>query len=168
MRVEYQGKSILLTGDAEEDDLDPDKPGSSGCGGLLFRLLNSQAAFPLLLNTDILKAAHHGARNGSMESFLKRVSPLFTVISAGSPETRSTVSSGFHAFFFGHPNEESIAEFEKFTTASRTEKTVTTLTAPKKLKQRQIKRAVYATVWDGTIVISIGTSGAIQATTTEN
>jgi len=167
VRVEYRGKSLLLMGDAEEDDKDRDKPGV-GCGGLLFRLLNSQASFPTLLNADVLKAAHHGAKNGTMETFVKKVSPLFTIISAGSPDTRSTKSSSFHAWFFGHPNEESIAEYEKFTTASRTEKMVKTLIAPKRTIQRQIKRGVYATVWDGDIVVSVSESGAIQVNTGEN
>jgi competence protein ComEC len=64
LMLEYQGKRILLTGDAEAPTEDK-----------LGQLLNLQA--------DYLKVAHHGSDSSSTSAFLDRVKPRMAFISVG-------------------------------------------------------------------------------------
>lgn len=79
VRMDHGEFSMLFTGDAEEDELD--------------FLADNHAA---LLDVDVLKASHHGSRNGYTDKFLEKVSPKVVVISAGV--------NGNHK----HPNKEAV------------------------------------------------------------
>ena len=50
---------------------------------------------------EVLKAAHHGSRNSSVEAFLKQVRPKYTIISAGVENS------------YGHPHRETIERLRK-------------------------------------------------------
>lgn len=65
-RLDHGQNSILLTGDIEK----------SVERRLLFE-------FPDLIDTDILKVAHHGSKTSSLEEFLRAVSPEIAVIQVG-------------------------------------------------------------------------------------
>lgn len=159
MRVEYAGKSFLLTGDAETED----KEGRNlGCGGLIFRLLDERAAFPELLDVDVLKVAHHGSRFSTAEIFLQKVAPDFAVLSAGKTTTRSAGGGApFHAYFFGHPNESVVQQLENATARSRAPVNVTTMTKGRTIfsENRRIEKAIYCTGWDGDVVFSVERDG---------
>lgn len=53
------------------------------------------------LESEVLKAGHHGSRTSSEESFVRKVSPQFAIISAGLDNR------------YGHPHEEVISLFKK-------------------------------------------------------
>jgi competence protein ComEC len=89
LRLVHGAVSVLLAGDVEalaESDL-------------------SQSSAPL--QADLLKAPHHGSRTSSTDAFLRRVSPRFTVFSAGAG----------NRFGFPHPDVVARTPGEKFTTA---------------------------------------------------
>lgn len=161
MRVEYKGKSFLLTGDAEEND----KEGRSlGCGGLLFRLMNARAAFPELLDVDVLKVAHHGSRNGTIEQLLAKVTPEYAVISAGDNHLFQTRGS-FSAWDHGHPNEQSVGRLEMSVARDRQPKTVTVMAKQESpLIDKLMTKAIYSTGWDGDIVFSVTAGGQLSVT----
>ncbi len=81
LRLIYKNTSILFTGDIESD---AEK-----------HILGST----FLLDSDILKVAHHGSRNSSSQDFLKTVSPSVCVVSTGRNS-------------FGHPSQETINRIE--------------------------------------------------------
>ena len=58
------------------------------------RIVNTH--LPPELRADVLKAGHHGSKTSSGESFVKSVSPAYTVISAGKDNR------------YGHPHKEVI------------------------------------------------------------
>ena len=66
--------SALLTGDSEVEEL------------------NGWMAAGLIPDVDVLKAAHHGARNGVTPGWLDRTKPEVVVISVGATNS------------YGHPN----------------------------------------------------------------
>ena len=66
VRIDFGDFSMLFTGDAEDELRD-------------FLVANHSD----LLDVDVLKAAHHGANNGTSASWLAAVSPERVVISAG-------------------------------------------------------------------------------------
>ncbi|MDO8424330.1 MAG: ComEC/Rec2 family competence protein [bacterium] len=55
-----------------------------------------------VLDSDVLKAGHHGSKTSSSEEFLEKVSPSFVVISSGRDNS------------YGHPHPEVLARFEKY------------------------------------------------------
>lgn len=75
LRIDYGVRSFLFTGDAEADEEQ----------ALLEKI-------PDLLNTDLLKVAHHGSASSSTEAFLAAVDPELAVISASADNS------------FGHPS----------------------------------------------------------------
>ena len=165
MRVEYKGTSFLLLGDAEEDD----KEGSKvGCGGLLFRLLDKTAAFPSLLNVDVYKVAHHGARNGTIDQLLAKAKPAYVVISAGD-NTKDQTRGNFSAWDHGHPNSDSVDKLEKKTQKKRDAKSVTVMSKQESpVLTRTMTKAIYSTGWDGDIVFSVDASGVLSPPTLSN
>ena len=76
-KLEYGEKSFLLTGDS------PMKTEN-----ILIKL------DPSSLDSDVLKAGHHGSRTSTSLSFTKLVSPEYTVISSGKDNS------------YGHPHQE--------------------------------------------------------------
>lgn len=78
IRVEFQGKSILLTGDSVGRHIDD--PNSTCIAAERFMLDNMNN---VPFRSDVLVAAHHGADNGSSTPFLEAVQPKFVVCSAG-------------------------------------------------------------------------------------
>ena len=86
VRLEFGHFSMLFTGDAEEKEL-------------RFLVENH----PELLDVDVLKASHHGSRNGFTDEFLSVITPTHVVISAG-------VHRGFR-----HPHPEAVEAYERAT-----------------------------------------------------
>lgn len=83
-RLSYGKNSILFMGDAEKS-------------------LEYQMIFQgEKLDSDILKAGHHGSKTSSSEEFLKAVSPQAAIISAGRKNR------------YGHPHQEVLERLEKF------------------------------------------------------
>lgn len=82
----YRNFSMLLTGDieavAEEEILKE------------YKNLN-------ILNSTILKVAHHGSKSSSTQNFIEKVNPKIALIGVGKNNT------------FGHPNEGVIERLEK-------------------------------------------------------
>ncbi len=75
------GSSVLLTGDAG------------------FKIEDKLIAGNANLNSDILKASHHGSKYATSSGFLKAVSPEIAVISSGKNS-------------YGHPHKELISRIE--------------------------------------------------------
>jgi competence protein ComEC len=57
---------------------------------------------PLTLQSDVLKAAHHGSKNSNSQEFVAAVSPQYAVISVGKDNK------------YGHPNQETLDTLKNF------------------------------------------------------
>lgn len=83
LRVVMGKNSFLLTGDAEiEEEMDMIKSG-----------------YPL--QSDVLKAGHHGSKNSSGKDFLRAVSPKTVIVSCGRDNS------------YGHPSTEALERFSQ-------------------------------------------------------
>lgn len=78
MRVLFKNHSVVLTGDAEEEQE------------------KEMAASGNNLKGDFLKAGHHGSRTASTEAFLDEVDPETVIIQCGKENS------------FGHPHKETL------------------------------------------------------------
>ena len=83
LKVQYNGKKILLTGDAEKEAEEI--------------LLQSD----LNLSADVLKIGHHGSKTSSTKSFLQAVKPEKAIITTGVKNS------------FGHPHLEVLERLEE-------------------------------------------------------
>ena len=89
VRVVYGGASFLLTGDVFS-------------AGERWLLRSGQ-----VLDSDVLKVAHHGSKTSSSAPFLSAVSPRAAIISAGRDNR------------FGHPDPDIVERLEEIMPASR-------------------------------------------------
>jgi len=89
LKVTYGDVSMLLTGDAEKQSEN--------------YILSTDAD----ISAQILKAGHHGSKNGSTNNFLNAVSPETVIISAGTTETGNS---------YGHPHTAFLKRIVKVVT----------------------------------------------------
>lgn len=78
IRIVYGDTSVLLTGDAEY----PEEMDIAGSGRNI--------------HSDVLHAGHHGSNSSSSREFLRKVSPVFAVVSCGENND------------YGHPGEHAL------------------------------------------------------------
>lgn len=86
-KLKYKDLSMLFTGDIEEI---AEK-----------QILQKYKNDIKVLNSTILKVAHHGSKSSSIEEFLKVVNPKIALIGVGENNT------------FGHPNSGVLERLEK-------------------------------------------------------
>lgn len=84
LKIEYGDFDMLLTGDVEgEGERLLAESGGLGC-------------------VDVLKVAHHGSKNSTLEAFLDRTRPNTALISAGKGNS------------YGHPHRETLERLEEY------------------------------------------------------
>ena len=86
-KLNYKNFSMLFTGDIEQEAENK----------IVFKYKNTK-----ILNSTIIKVAHHGSKSSSTEDFLKLVQPQIALIGVGANNT------------FGHPNSEIINKIENY------------------------------------------------------
>jgi competence protein ComEC len=79
--LKYKNKSFLFMGDAEKE-VENDLVGDINC--------------------DVLKVGHHGSSSSTSETFLKKTSPSYAVISCGKGND------------YGHPHKETLEKLKNF------------------------------------------------------
>ncbi|MEK7613273.1 MAG: MBL fold metallo-hydrolase [Patescibacteria group bacterium] len=110
LRVAYGGHSFLLTGDAPHS-----------IEKYLFSIYGKN------LESDVLKAGHHGSRTSSNETFVKAVNPSYVVFSRGCDNR------------YGHPSRDVVELFKRLSVTAFdtcTNGTVTFVADGKSLKVR--------------------------------
>ena len=88
LALEYQKRHFLFTGDVE------------GAGEEA--LTQELKEYYQNVQWDFLKAAHHGSKNSTKETFLESVHPKYTLISSGRNNR------------YGHPHKETLKRLEKY------------------------------------------------------
>ena len=86
-RLEYFDFKMLFTGDIEQI-----------AEGVILNKYNSNN----LLESIVLKVAHHGSKTSTTEDFLRKVKPQIALIGVGKDNK------------FGHPNDEVLERFQKY------------------------------------------------------
>jgi competence protein ComEC len=147
IRVDFGHASFLFTGDLETEAI----------GTLLQNYANSA-----VLDVDVWHVGHHGSYNGTTSALLARiVHPEIAVISMGSCED----TGQWTARAYGHPRKPAIDELKWAITRHRPARRVYVATAVNNFYATTMRDAIYATGWDGTIVIRAGADGSYVVTT---
>lgn len=137
-RVDFGAASVLLPGDMEI-------PGLRG-------LVTDRGP---LLDVDVLQVGHHGSHNGTTPDLLRAVSPEFAVMAVGPAARRHS----WTAWQYGHPRAALLDLLEAHVTGTRTPVVVPIGSAMKTFSEHTVDRAVYATAWDGTVVLEATAAG---------
>lgn len=144
IRVDFGKASFLLMGNLQEDGLNQ---------------LGHWSYPSRLLDVDVLKVPGHGSAESASPGILKVVSPRIAVLSVG-PYNRTW---GFTAFKVGHPRLSAIKMLQQYVSTKRLpQKAFHVATGPRKYKKHWISQSVYATAWDGNVVIEAATNGWIR------
>lgn len=146
IRVDYGAASFLFPGDLE----------NAGIARLTSRLAN-----PADLDVDVYEVNHHGAANGTTAAWLAALTPKVAVISMGP----STTQQQWTAWAYGHPRKVTVDLLEASVSMTRTPVSEPVAPAVKNFTPRLIDRAIYATGWDGDVVVTAAPDGTLEVAT---
>jgi len=141
-RIDFGAASVLITGDLEEV--------------AIRTLVASPAAASL--DVDVYVVGHHGSHNGTTRDLLAAMSPAWAVLNVG-PSSRH---GAWTAWQYGHPRQPTIDLLEQEVSAAREPVTKPVGIAVKRFTDTLIDDAIYATGWDGSLVLEAGADGTIR------
>ena len=140
LRVDFGNASMLLTGDLEQ----------RGITGLLAKYQGTG-----ILDVDVYLVGHHGAANATTDALLQAVTPKMAVISMGVPER----ATNWTAWAYGHPRKAIVQQLLGKVSEPRASRRVSVATGTRTFEQISVGKAIFATGWDGTIVLEADTAG---------
>lgn len=145
VRVDFGESSALFTGDLQD----------RGIEKLLYYFGESD-----LLDVDIYQVGHHGSHNATTIELVKSMSPELAVISMSDPNYKGSSKS---AWGYGHPRKDIVEMIQN---------NILDLRAPsvrkkvakksKNFKNMLITKRIYATGWDGDIIVNANSNGLIE------
>jgi competence protein ComEC len=139
LRVQLGRFSALFTGDLE----------TQGIQDLL-----AQTA-PEALDVDLYHVGHHGSHNATTAALLAALTPATAVISMGSP----TREASYSAWHYGHPRAPVVALLAASLSGRAERRSVLVATGQHAFESMEIDAALYATGWDGDVVIRAEADG---------
>lgn len=151
IRVKLGAAAWLVTGDLEE----------VGIARLVGRFKNSDT-----LRATVLTVGHHGSKNATTKALLDAVRPRNALISCGRWNEGIGSDSPFTTYNYGHPHKSVLDLLQMTITASREPLTIKAGLASKTFSNYAIKKAIYCTAWDGSLVTDAYQSG--QTTTRQS
>jgi competence protein ComEC len=141
VRIDYGKASFLFLGDMEVEDQ-----------AILIEKYRGTA----MLDVDVFQVAHHGSYNGTTDQTLMALTPKIAVIGVGDPTSRDM----WTAYKYGHPRSPAIDALEAGISEPRTPAVDEPVASSVgHFANRHIDKAIYATAWDGDIVVSADASG---------
>jgi competence protein ComEC len=133
MKIEYGEASVFLTGDMEVPAIKS--------------MMEKYDAG--MFDTDIYLAGHHGSLNGTTTELIRAIKPEMSVIAVGD----TVLQSSWTAWAYGHPNKSLVNMLALNTSGKRARVEVPVGNGAKKFMPIGIEQAIYATAWDGDIVL---------------
>jgi competence protein ComEC len=149
IRIDYGAASFLFPGDLENAGID--------------RLLAKQAMRPEL-DVDVYEVNHHGAANGTTDEWLAALTPKIAIISMGP----STVQAPWTGWAYGHPRRVTVDLLERHVSLARPPVTEPVADGAKRFSQETIDKAIYATGWDGDVVVTAAPDGTFTTGTSRH
>lgn len=139
-RIDFGAASLLITGDLQEDAIE----------SMIEHYRGSS-----LLNADVYLVGHHASHNGTTEELLQAITPKIAAIAMGVPSREVQWS----AWAYGHPRKDIVDMLENHVQLPRDAITVQVATGVQTFVRKRIAHAIYATGWDGSVVLEADTAG---------
>ncbi len=141
LRVEVGASALLISGDLQ----------MPGIQALLAKHDGTDA-----LDVDVLGVSHHGAWNGVSAALLAALTPEIALIACG--DARRELE--WTAWAYGHPRRGVVELLVHAVTGKRPPKRVRVAEAVKRFIVMPIYKAVYATSWDGDVIVEMRADGS--------
>jgi competence protein ComEC len=141
IRVDYDEASMLITGDLEENAIE----------SLLEKVEGTS-----MLDADVYLVGHHGSKNGTTLDLLDAITPEIALIGMGE----SGRETSWTAWAYGHPNKGILDKLQSKVSGTRSPQQVQAGNGAKNFISYTVSKAIYATGWDGDIVLEGNSSGA--------
>lgn len=139
VRVDFGESSFLFTGDLEDAAIET----------LVHWYRDTDT-----LDVDVYQVGHHGSFNGTTDGLLTAMSPNMAVISCGKWFSGRRTLRGFNTFSYGHPRETIVEKLTSSVSGQRgSPKKVMVASKARKFHEDEVSKAVYATAWDGHVLI---------------
>ncbi len=120
------------------------------------------------LDVDVLMVGHHGAKNATTHNFLDAVTPNYAVISCGQWDD-STSGGKFNTYNYGHPTDSALNMLAAHVPYKRSHPiTVKAGLKAKTFIDVTVSKRIYATPWDGDIVIRATSDGKYRTQLSSN
>jgi beta-lactamase superfamily II metal-dependent hydrolase len=144
VRVTFGSSSFLFTGDLEVAGLET----------------LQQSCDSTVLDNDVLRVGHHGAANATTPDYLKAVTPDYAIISCGKWDFGLNSRGNFNTYCYGHPRINILDQLDSALVAYRPKSiTVKAATGAKNFIDYTIRKQIYATPWDDTIMLQADDKG---------
>jgi competence protein ComEC len=140
LRVELGHSSLLVSGDLQT-------PGIKA-------LLAKHAGTPAL-DADVWEVGHHGSPNGMSDALVAAISPAIALIACGDRHREHD----WTAWKYGHPRRMVVEALAHAVTDRRRPKRVDVAEAVERFMELPLYKAVYATGWDGDVVVELAADG---------
>ncbi len=155
IRVDYGSGSVLFTGDLEKEAIEE----------LVARYQGSRT-----LDVDVYQVGHHGSADGTTRELVAAMSPKLAVISMG-PHCRvgmDWTGGSWVARSYGHPRRSVVEILEAgVRLRDRADPIVQIATAPRRFVPMTLTKKIYATGWDGTVVVKVQKDGWVELVETQ-
>lgn len=150
IRVDFGQSSFLFQGDLER----------KGIAALVDYYKDTAT-----LHADVLKAGHHGSANATNDGLLGAVRPQLAVIMVGPWDFGKDTSNPFNTFHYGHPRATVLGLLSQYIEGDRSEPIVVMAAdAPKSFQRYTVTKRLYATAWDGNVVVRADLAGNYRTT----
>ena len=154
VRVDFGASSFLFTGDLEVPALET---------------MLSYYRGTELLDVDVYLVGHHGSENGTTKELLDALSPSAAVIPVGKATFGAGQARSFNTFTYGHPRRATIDLLDAALPSYRNSSIIAMVAeAPRHFIQREIRKAIYATAWDGTVILRAEKGGRLSRDAMDN
>jgi competence protein ComEC len=141
IRIDFGKASFLFTGDLEEEAIETMVGYFEGTR---------------MLDADVYLVGHHGSHNGTTDSLLQAMTPKHAIISMGP----SSDQSPWTAWAYGHPRRPIVDLLNRWTERSPFgPRQANVALGVRKFAPYTVSGSVYATGWDGTVVVAANQNG---------
>lgn len=150
LRVDFGKASFLFTGDLEEPAIET---------------LVEWYQDTDMLDVDVYLVGHHGSGNGTTSSLVNAMTPELAVLGVGSSSFGKGKKRGFNTYSFGHPRR-SIIDLLSASIPNKRSKAidVDVADAARRFSEYHVTKRIYATGWDGDVVVSAKLDGTTRVT----
>jgi competence protein ComEC len=146
LRIGFGRASFLVTGDLEVEAIP---------------LLIAKHRASRVLDIDVWQVSHHGSKNGASAALLDAMTPQIALLGTG----RFDREKMWTAWAYGHPNKTVVDLLASRIERKRPKTLVQVGTKAKTFEPYEVSRAIYATGWDGNVVVEASWSGAYRPLT---
>lgn len=149
VRIDFGESSFLFTGDMQEPGL---------------ALMLDYYRGTDVLDADVYNVGHHGSHNATSQALLDAITPEIAVIGVGQWQYgKQGEAGGFNTYTYGHPRSDVVDLLASSIPGSRNQpKSVKVFTGQYAPKDYLVQRRIYATGWDGDVVVRADTNGDMR------